>query len=73
MAPVTKEEYGWGGTILGSTILFFAMIGFDFISTISEEASNTKRDAPIAMRETVIYCTVIYCFVAVSLTGMGLG
>jgi basic amino acid/polyamine antiporter, APA family len=49
------------------------MIGFDFISTISEEAQNTKRDAPIAMRDTVIICTIIYLFVAVALIGMGLG
>jgi APA family basic amino acid/polyamine antiporter len=41
LTPVTTEEYGWQGTVLGSTILFFAMIGFDFISTISEEAINT--------------------------------
>lgn len=49
------------------------MIGFDFISTISEEAENTKRDAPIAMSSTVVICTVIYLFVSISLTGMGLG
>jgi APA family basic amino acid/polyamine antiporter len=59
--------------VTGTTILFFAITGFDFICTISEEAKDTKNDAPNAMRETVIICTVLYMFVAISLTGMGLG
>ena len=49
------------------------MIGFDFISTISEEAQNTARDAPVAMIRTVVYCTIVFVLVAISLCGMGLG
>ena len=73
MQPFVTEEYGYSGTVTGVTICFFAMIGFDFISTISEEARNTQQDAPKAMRETVILCSVLYISVAISLTGMGLG
>lgn len=73
MIPHVKEEYGWHGTVHGATIVYFASIGFDFISTISEEAKNTQLDAPYSMQFTVIVCTIIYIFVALALTGMGLG
>ena len=73
MTPFVKPEYGFGGIVTGTTILFFTMTGFDFISTISEEAKDTQKDAPNAMRETVLICTLLYIFVAISLTGMGLG
>jgi APA family basic amino acid/polyamine antiporter len=73
MVPHVKEEYGWHGTVHGATIVYFASIGFDFISTISEEAENTQLDAPYSMQFTVIVCTIIYIFVALALTGMGLG
>ena len=59
--------------MIGTTILFFSMIGFDFISVIVEEARDSDLDVPIAMRETVIYCCTIYILVAVSMTGMGFG
>jgi APA family basic amino acid/polyamine antiporter len=37
------------GVIEGATIVFFAYLGFDFITTISEEAKNPSRDVPIAI------------------------
>jgi APA family basic amino acid/polyamine antiporter len=49
MTPFVKPEYGFGGIVTGTTILFFTMTGFDFISTISEEAKDTQKDAPKAM------------------------
>ncbi len=48
-------------------------MGFDFISTLTEEAINPKKDIPSAMRDSVICSTVFYIFIAVSMCGMGLG
>lgn len=57
----------------GSTILYYAMMGYDFISTISEEANNTKVEAPLAMIDTVVICVSIYIVVGISMCGMGFG
>jgi basic amino acid/polyamine antiporter, APA family len=61
---------GFKGIVSGAAIIFFAYIGFDAISTASEEARNPKRDMPIAILASLAICTVIYVAVAVVLTGM---
>src|SRR5262249_43070075 len=38
--------YGLSGVMLGAAIVFFAYIGFDSISTHSEEAIRPQRDVP---------------------------
>ncbi len=48
-------------------------MGFDFVSTLTEEAINPKTDIPHAMRDSVISSTIFYVFIAVSMCGMGLG
>ena len=40
LSPFLIEKKGFAGVIEGSTILFFGYLGFDFITTISEEAKN---------------------------------
>ena len=61
---------GWAGISSAAAIIFFAYIGFDAVSTASEEARNPQRDMPIGMIASLIICTVIYIGVAVVLTGM---
>ncbi|MCK6444810.1 MAG: amino acid permease [Planctomycetes bacterium] len=61
---------GFSGISAAASSLFFAYIGFDAISTASEEARNPKRDMPIAILGSLVICTVIYILVAVALTGM---
>jgi basic amino acid/polyamine antiporter, APA family len=58
------------GIFSAAAIIFFAYIGFDAVSTASEEAKNPKRDMPIAIIASLIICTVIYVAVAIVLTGM---
>ncbi len=62
--------YGLGGIIFGASIVFFAYIGFDAISTHSEEAVKPQRDVPIAILSSLILCTVLYIGVAAVITGM---
>ena len=50
--------------------MFFAYIGFDVVATTAEEANNPKRDLPIGIIASLAICTVLYCAVAVVLTGM---
>jgi len=58
------------GMLAGSATIFFAYIGFDAVSTQSEEAKNPSRDVPIGIIASLIICTVLYIAVASVLTGM---
>ena len=61
---------GWSGVLAGGSIIFFTYIGFDSVSTASEECRNPKRDVPIGIIATLIVCTILYVGVAVVLTGL---
>jgi APA family basic amino acid/polyamine antiporter len=61
---------GWSGVIAGGSIIFFTYIGFDSVSTASEECKNPRRDVPIGIMGTLIICTVLYIGVAMVLMGM---
>jgi basic amino acid/polyamine antiporter, APA family len=58
------------GMLAGASIIFFAYIGFDAISTQAEEARNPKRDIPIGIIASLLICTVLYIAMAAVLTGM---
>ncbi len=61
---------GLGGILTAGSIIFFAYIGFDAVSTAAEETRNPQRDMPIAIIASLVVCTVIYIAVALVLTGM---
>jgi APA family basic amino acid/polyamine antiporter len=63
-------HYGWSGVVTGATIVFFAYIGFDAVSTQAGEAINPKKDVPFAIIMSLIICTVLYIVVSLILTGM---
>jgi APA family basic amino acid/polyamine antiporter len=73
LSPFFIESQGLNGTVLATSIVFFGVLGFDFISTLSDEAINPKTDVPAAMRDTVVLTTVFYVGIAISMCGMGLG
>src|SRR5437667_2280588 len=58
------------GMLAGAATIFFAYIGFDSISTHSEEAKNPQRDVPIGIISSLLICTVLYIVVSAVLTGM---
>jgi APA family basic amino acid/polyamine antiporter len=62
--------YGFSGIMLGAAIVFFAYIGFDSISTHSEEAKRPQRDVPIGILASLVVCTVLYIAVSAVITGM---
>jgi basic amino acid/polyamine antiporter, APA family len=61
---------GASGVLTGAAIVFFSYIGFDSVSTAAEESKNPQRDLPFGIIASLIICTVLYCSVAVVLTGM---
>ncbi len=62
--------YGISGLMLGASLVFFAFIGFDAVSTQAEEARNPQRDMPIAIMVSLVVCTVLYIAVSAVITGM---
>jgi len=63
------QPVGWGGTLAGAAVVFFAYIGFDAVSTVAEETKNPARDLPIGIIASLIICTVFYVVVAAVFTG----
>ncbi|HEY5590151.1 MAG TPA: amino acid permease [Paludibacter sp.] len=69
--PQTPDgHYGWWGVLTGSAVVFFAYIGFDAVSTTSQEAINPKRDVPIGILASLLICTILYIGVSLVLTGI---
>jgi APA family basic amino acid/polyamine antiporter len=67
---VPFQPTGWGGTLAGAAVVFFAYIGFDAVSTVAEETKNPARDLPIGIIASLIICTVFYVVVAAVFTGL---
>jgi APA family basic amino acid/polyamine antiporter len=68
--PRVDHRYGWQGVVEGASLIFFAYIGFDAVSTAVEETKNPQRDAPIGILASLIICTLLYMVVAALLTGI---
>lgn len=58
------------GVLAGASLVFFAYVGFDAVSTAAEEAKNPQRDLPFGIVTSLAFCTVIYIIVAGLLTGI---
>jgi basic amino acid/polyamine antiporter, APA family len=61
---------GLKGISVGAAIIFFSYIGFDAVSTASEEARRPQRDVPIGIFASLIVCTLLYVAIALVLTGL---
>jgi APA family basic amino acid/polyamine antiporter len=67
--PTGKDgEFGWSGIIRSASIVFFAYIGFEAVSTAGQEAKNPAKDMPFGILGSLIACTVIYILVSIVLT-----
>jgi basic amino acid/polyamine antiporter, APA family len=63
-------KFGLSGILQGATMVFFAYIGFDAVSTAAQEAKNPQRDLPIGILGSLAICTVLYIVVSLILTGV---
>jgi basic amino acid/polyamine antiporter, APA family len=58
------------GILAAASLVFFAYVGFDAVSTAVEEARDPQRTVPIGILASLIFCTVIYIVVSGLLTGI---
>jgi len=63
-------HFGWSGILTGAGVIFFAYIGFDAVSTTSQEAVNPKRDLPLGILVSLAICTLLYIAVSLTMTGI---
>lgn len=63
-------EYGFSGILTGASVIFFAYIGFDAVSTAAQEAKNPQRDMPRAIIGSLLICTVLYILVSGIMVGL---
>jgi len=63
-----KGEFGWSGILRAASIVFFAYIGFEAVSTAGQEAKNPKKDMPIGIIGSLLACTLIYILVSIVMT-----
>ena len=63
-------EFGWSGVFRAATIVFFAYIGFDAVSTAAGETKDPQRNMPIGLLGSLAVCTIVYIIVCAVLTGM---
>ena len=61
-------SFGWSGVARGASVVFFAYIGFDAVSTAAQEARNPQKDMPIGILGSLIVCTFLYIVVSGLLT-----
>lgn len=60
--------FGVAGIMRAASIVFFAYIGFEAVSTAGQEAKNPGKDMPFGILGSLIVCTVIYMLVAAIMT-----
>lgn len=65
-----RGEFGISGVIRAASIVFFAYIGFDAVSTAAQETKNPQRAMPIGILGSLVVCTLLYIAVCAVLTGM---
>lgn len=62
--------FGWLGIAKGASLIFFAYIGFDAVSTAAEEVIHPQRNLPIGIVGSLVIATVLYILVSGLLTGI---
>ena len=60
---------GTGSAIAAASIIFFAFVGFDAVSTAAEETKNPQRNIPIGLIASLVICTIFYLLVGVGVIG----
>lgn len=58
------------GIFRAASLIFFAYVGFEAVSTAAGEARNPRRDVPLGIVGALVVCTGLYMAVAAVLVGV---
>ncbi|MEY8042801.1 amino acid permease [Saccharopolyspora cebuensis] len=62
--------YGVGGAFTGAATVFFAVFGYDAMSTAAEESKDAQKHMPKAIIYSLVIAMVLYVLACLVLTGM---
>ncbi|WIM92611.1 amino acid permease [Actinoplanes oblitus] len=62
--------FGVSGAITGAATVFFAVFGYDAMSTAAEESADARRHLPKAIIYSLIVSMILYVLATLVLTGM---
>ncbi|BBX31726.1 hypothetical protein MMAG44476_18157 [Mycolicibacterium mageritense DSM 44476 = CIP 104973] len=62
--------FGWGGVFAGASVVFFAVFGYDAMSTAAEESTSARKLLPKAIILSLVISMVLYVLACLVLTGM---
>ena len=62
--------FGFSGVTEGAAVVFFAVFGYDTLTTAAEEARNPQRDLPRAILISLAIALTLYVIMALVLTGV---
>ena len=63
-------RFGWPGVFRAASILFFAYLGFNTVSTAASEARDPQKDVPFGIVGSLVVCAILYIIVAAVMTGV---
>ncbi|OSC40331.1 amino acid permease [Mycobacterium decipiens] len=62
--------FGWNGVLFGASIVFFAVFGYDAMSTAAEESAQARKMLPKAILISLTISMTLYILACLVLTGM---
>ena len=62
--------FGMHGVVTGAAVVFFAVFGYDMLTTAAEESRNPQRDLPRAVLLSLGIAMVLYIAICLVLTGI---
>ena len=62
--------FGFGGVVEGAAVVFFAVFGYDTLTTAAEEAKDPQRQLPRAVLLSLAISLVLYIAMSLVLTGI---
>ncbi|WP_410985287.1 amino acid permease [Bacillus cereus] len=62
--------FGFNGVMGGAALVFFAVFGYDTLTTAAEEAKNPQRDLPRAVVISLVIALCLYIGMSLVITGM---
>lgn len=63
-------HFGWSGVLAAASVVFFAVFGYDTLTTAAEESRQPQRDLPRAVLLSLGISMALYLAIALILTGM---